>query len=116
MSDRMLKVNSVLREVLAEEVERMNDSRLELVSITGVDTASNLRHAVVFIDVLDEARHEPALSALAGAAKRLQTAIGRQVRLKYTPTLEFRIDPGVVGGEHIDALLRSLRTESDAEE
>ena len=109
MSDRMLKVNSTLREVIAEEIERMSDSRLEMVSITAVDTAPNLRHAVVYIDVLERQGHEPALDALTGAAKRLQTAIASQVRMKYTPQLEFAIDPGVVGGQRIDAILRSIR-------
>ena len=103
----MLKVNSTLREVIAEEVERLNDSRLEMVSITGVETSPNLRHALVYIDVLaDDA--SAALTALRRASRRLQSAIAEQVRMKYTPTLEFAVDPGVSGGERIDAILRSL--------
>lgn len=109
MGDRMLRVNSTLREVLAEEIERMNDSRLELVSITAVDTAPNLRHAIVYVDVLGDEDHDSALAALTGASKRLQRAIADQVRMKYTPTLEFAIDPGVVGGDRIDAILRSIQ-------
>jgi len=109
-SPRMLKVNSTLREVIAEEVERLNDSRLEMVSITGVETSPNLRHAMVYIDVL-AADATAALAALERASHRLQAAIGHQVRMKYTPTLEFEIDPGVAGGERIDAILRSLRGE-----
>ena len=111
MTDRMAKVNSTLREVLAEEIERMNDSRLEMVSVTGVDTAPNLRRAVVYIDVLGTENHDDAVEALNGAAKRLQGVIGSQVRMKYTPALEFEMDPGIVGGERIDALLRSLHVE-----
>ena len=111
----MLKVNSTLREVIAEEVERLNDSRLELVSITGVETSPNLRHAVVYIDVLaDDA--SAALAALQRASHRLQSAIARQVRMKYTPTLEFTVDPGVIGGERIDAILRSLEEEAEPDD
>jgi ribosome-binding factor A len=106
----MLKVNSTLREVLADEVERMSDSRLEMVSITGVETSPNLRHAVVYIDVLG-ADASDALIALDHASHRLQSVIARQVRMKYTPVLEFAIDPGVIGGERIDAILRSLQEE-----
>jgi ribosome-binding factor A len=109
MSDRMLRVNSTLREVLAEEIERMSDSRLDMVSVTAVDTAPNLRHAVVYIDVLGPERQSAALAALGGAAKRLQSVIGREVRMKYTPTLEFTVDPGIVAGERIDEILRGLR-------
>jgi ribosome-binding factor A len=106
----MLKVNSTLREVLAEEIERMSDSRLEMVSITGVETSPNLRHAVVYIDVLGDDATD-ALSALQHASHRLQSVVARQVRMKYTPVLEFALDPGVTGGERIDAILRSLQEE-----
>lgn len=103
----MLKVNSTLREVIAEEIEKLSDTRLEMVSITGVDTAPNLRRAVVYIDVLD-LDGDDALEALETAAKRIQAAIGRQVRMKYTPVLEFQMDRGVVAGERIDEILRLL--------
>ena len=116
MSDRMLKVNSTIREVLADEIERMSDSRLELVSVTAVDTAPNLRTAIVYVDVLGPEARDDALQALRGAAKRLQASIGRQVRMKYIPTLEFQIDPGITGGERIDQILRELGKASREEE
>lgn len=109
----MMRVNSTLREVLAEEIERMSDARLELVSVTAVDTAPNLKTAIVYVDVLAEHAREPALTALRGAARRLQAAIGAQVRMKYTPTLEFAIDPGITGGERIEEILRELREEEE---
>jgi ribosome-binding factor A len=113
MSDRMLRVNSIIREVLAEEIERLSDSRLEMVSVTGVDTAPDLRRATVFVDVLGEEVRDDALRALRGATKRLQGALGSQIRTKYTPILEFLIDPGVAGGERIDAILRELKEEEE---
>jgi len=116
MSDRMLRVNSTIREVIADEIERMSDSRLEMVSVTAVDTAPNLRQATVFVDVLGEDDRDDALAALRGAAKRLQAVIGREVRIKYTPTLEFEIDPGVTGGQRIEEILRGLRSEEAEEE
>lgn len=116
MTERMLRVNSTLREVLADAIERMNDSRLEMVSITGVDTAPDLRRATVYFDVLGSDDHQPALAALNGASRRLQSTIAAQVRMKYTPTLEFEIDPGIAGGERIDAILRALKDESDEDE
>lgn len=91
----------------------MSDSRLELVSVTAVDTAANLRSATVYVDVLAEEAREPALTALRGASKRLQAVIGAQVRMKYTPTLEFAIDPGITGGAHIEQILRGLRGEEE---
>jgi ribosome-binding factor A len=111
MSDRMLRVNSTIREILADEIERMSDSRLELVSVTAVDTSPNLRQATVYIDVLGEDDREDALRALQGAAKRLQAVVGSEVRMKYTPILEFELDPGVAGGQRIEEILRGLKEE-----
>lgn len=112
MSDRMLRVNSILREVIAEEIEKMSDSRLELVSVTGVETAPNLRSAKVYVDVLEPDAQNDALAALERASRRLQAAIGSQVRMKYTPTLTFEMDAGITGGERIDAILRDLAVET----
>lgn len=111
-SERMRRVDSVVREVLADEVELLKDPRLGFISITGVETAPNLRHAVVYFSLLDVSRLEETEAALAAAAPRLRRALGRQVRLKYTPSLEFRLDRAVVEGERIEAILREIGEES----
>lgn len=114
-SPRMRKVNSVLREVLADEIELLADPRLELVSVTAVDTSPDLRRARVFVSVLDLTSGEQVVEALRRAAPRLQAAIARQVRLKYTPHLEFSLDEGVVAGERIDSILRRLGSGEEEE-
>ena len=109
-SPRMLKVNSTLREVLAEEIERMSDSRLEMVSITSVETSPNLRHAVVYIDLLGADSSEALDRA---GTRRASSAVGHRPRgeNEVHPVLEFAVDPGVSGGERIDAILRALHEE-----
>ncbi|MFP3915003.1 MAG: 30S ribosome-binding factor RbfA [Actinomycetota bacterium] len=112
-TSRMRKVNSVLREVLADEIELLTDPRVEMVSVTGVDTSPDLRRAVVYVSTLDLEAGPDAVAALNHAAPRLQAAVARQVRIKYTPQLEFTLDSGVVHGERIDRILRGLHTEVD---
>ena len=111
MSERMLRVNSILRQVLAEEIKRLSDERLEMVTVTGVDTSPDLRHALVYIDVLGDPG--PALDALSRAARRLQAEIGSQVTMKYTPRLDFAVDPAVLSGERIETILRDLKKEEE---
>jgi ribosome-binding factor A len=113
VSERMLRVNSILRHILAEEIERLADTRLEMVTVTGVDTSPDLRHAVVYVDVLAVEDRQPALDALARAARRLQASVGRQVRMKYTPALDFAIDPAVVSGTRIEEILKTLGGEEE---
>lgn len=103
---RAWRVNQVLRQVVAEELERLADAdeRLRLVTVTSVDTAADLRHAVVYLDSLEEA----AAAALEERRSQLQRAVGRQVRLKRTPQLRFLADPSVAAGERVEEVLRRL--------
>ena len=115
-SPRMRKVNSVIREVLADEIERLADPRLEMASVTAVDTSPDLRSAVVYISTLDLEHGPEVVEVLTRAATRLQGALGRQVRMKYTPQLTFALDAGIVQGQRIDDLLRSLAENAPEEE
>jgi ribosome-binding factor A len=100
-------VNEVLREVLAETIERLadTDDRLSLLTITGVDVDPDLRHAKVWLASLSEESQ----AALEAVRVRLQAAVGRQVHLKRTPLLSFAADPAVSSGERVEEILRRLR-------
>ncbi|HET9731629.1 MAG TPA: ribosome-binding factor A [Acidimicrobiales bacterium] len=104
---RVYRVNEVLREVLAEELEKVadGDERLELMTVTGVEAEPDLRNATVFLGSLSE----EAAQALEEHRAALQAAIGRQVRLKRTPRLTFEADPAVRSGEVVEGVLRRLR-------
>ena len=104
---RSLRVNQVLRQVLGEELERLADAdeRLRLVTVTSVDTAPDLRHATVYLSSLTD----DSSAALAERRTQLQRALGRQVRMKRTPLLEFAVDPAVVAGGRVEDVLRRIR-------
>jgi ribosome-binding factor A len=103
---RTARVNALLVEVLATALERLNDDddRLELITVTGVRIDPDLRHAIVFFSSLPPAAAE----ALADHRHTLQAAIGREVRMKRTPLLEFRLDPGVEHGQRVEEALRRI--------
>ena len=103
----MARVNEVLREVLAEEIEVVasSDARLELVTVTAVSCEPDLRHATVLLASLSG----PVREALAEARPRLQAAVAQQVRLKRTPQLSFQADPAVGQGELVEQILHELR-------
>ncbi len=106
---RTARLNELLREILAEELERLDDDRLELLTVTSVEIEGDLRRAVVFYDSLQgEDGDEQVLAALGELRWRLQAAIGRQARIKRTPELAFAPDPAVRTGARIEALLASM--------
>jgi ribosome-binding factor A len=102
---RSLRVNEVVRQSLADELERMADPRLELVTITGVEVSPDLRHAIVYYGALDQPDVDDALRS---ASPRLRSALGREVRMKYVPALHFREDPSIEAGQRIEQILRDL--------
>lgn len=108
---RTARVNEVLREVLAEAVERLadHDERLALVTITAVEADPDLRRATVLFDSLTEG----ALAALQEDRIRLQAAIAAQVRFKRTPQLTFAVDPVVSTGRRVEDILRNLRAAAE---
>lgn len=106
---RMRRVNAILLEAIAEEVARLKDPRIGFVTVTGVDTSPDLRNAIVFFSVLGTDDERTAtIEALDSAATHVQSEVGHQVRLKYTPKLEFRIDESIERGLHLSSLLREL--------
>jgi ribosome-binding factor A len=111
---RTLRVNEVVRETLADELERLSDPRLEMVTITGVDTSPDLRHATVWFSALG--RDDDDLdAALRSAAPHLRATLGRQVRLKYLPELHFRPDPAIESGQRIEEIIREMRSDEEPE-
>ncbi|MEX0667939.1 MAG: 30S ribosome-binding factor RbfA, partial [Acidimicrobiia bacterium] len=83
-----------------------------LVTVTGVDAAPDMRHATVFVSTVDTSQIGDTLKGLTAAAPRLRAALGKEIRTKYTPVLEFKADTGVLQGERIEALLRKLGDDS----
>ena len=105
---RVARVNESLREVIAEEIEQIDDDRLFLCTITGINVDPDLRHATVFFSVMDPSatdRAEATKYALEEHRSFLQKAIGRELILKRTPLLTFEADSGVANGAKIEALI-----------
>ena len=109
---RSLRVNQVLRQVVADELERLADAdeRLRLVTVTSVDTTADLRQATVYLSSLSD----DAADALDARRVQVQRAVAHQTQLKRTPLLSFVQDPAVVNGNRIEALIRHIHESDDA--
>lgn len=103
----MRRVNEAVREVLSARIaEGLNDPRIGFVTLTSVETSTDLRHARVYVSVLgDESERADTLAALGSAHGLLQKAIGQELRMKRTPTLDFVFDESIDRGMRISELL-----------
>ena len=109
MTERMRRVNEAVREVLSEAVGELKDPRIGFVTVTGVETSPDLRHARVFVSVLgSEAKRERTLEGLAAAHGVLQAKVAHELRMKRTPQLAFQYDPAVERGVRMTQLIDEL--------
>jgi ribosome-binding factor A len=104
---RMRRVDVAVRAVLSEAIASdLHDPRVGFVTVTGVKTSPDLRHARVYVSVLGDAEARTAsLEGLSSAHGFLQGVIATQLSLKHTPTLTFEYDPSVDHGMRITELL-----------
>ncbi len=110
----MLRVNESVRHVLSEAVGELKDPRIGFVTVTGVETSPDLRHARVYVSVLgSERKREQALAGLQAAHGVLQSRLARELRMKRTPQLAFEYDPSVERGVRMTKLIDELAGDQD---
>src|ERR671933_1544842 len=109
MPERMRRVNESIRQVLSEGVGQLKDPRIGFVTVTGVETTPDLRHARVFVSVLGcEHKRTQTIAGLQAAHSVLQAQVARELRLKRTPQLSFEYDPSVERGVRMTKLIDEL--------
>ena len=84
-----------------------------LVTVTAVEITRDLRHAKVFVSVLgSESQRAATFDGLAGVAAHLRGRVGRALRLRVAPEIEFRNDDSVAHAAHIEQLLAQVRKDA----
>ena len=107
---RSARVGETLREIIAEQLVRIDDERLAFVTITGIEVDEELNRAHVYFDSLAGEEGDPEIvAALSHHRVRLQASIANQIRAKKTPILDFRPDVAIRSAERIDDILREDR-------
>jgi ribosome-binding factor A len=111
---RTARLNQLLQEIIAEEIERIEDDRLGFFTVVAVDVDADLQRATVWYSaVLPDATPIPEddddlVAGLEDLRRPLQAAVGRQARIKRTPELVFRADEVGRQADRVEAILRDL--------
>jgi ribosome-binding factor A len=114
MGERMRRVDESVHQVLAEAIPELKDPRIGLVTVTGVRTTPDLRHATVYVSVLGSGRRRAdSLRGLTAAHGILQARLARELRMKRTPQLAFEYDPTVEEGVRMTKLIDELAPPDD---
>ncbi|MFY9264699.1 MAG: 30S ribosome-binding factor RbfA [Solirubrobacterales bacterium] len=112
-SERIRRVNEAVREIVSCAVLSADkDPRIGFVTITGVETSPDLRHATVFVSVFgDEAQRRETLDGLADGRKAFQREIALHLRMKNTPILKFVYDDTIDRSMRITKLINEAASE-----
>jgi ribosome-binding factor A len=108
----------MIRNHLMDLLERkVNDPRLQMVTVTGVEVTPDAARATVHFSVLgDKEAQAEALNGLESAAGWLRRELGHRLRLRNTPQLVFHYDPSLEHGLHIASILDELGLGDDVDD
>lgn len=108
-SNRIGRINEEIQRELSGLIRTVKDPRVHgLVSITAVDTTTDLRYAKVYVSVLDKSDVNEVVKGLKSAGGYLRRELGAALSLRYTPELVFERDDSMAKGAHILELIEKL--------
>jgi ribosome-binding factor A len=112
---RSQRVSDLLREEIADIIiYKLKDPRIGFVTVTGVDVTDDLKMSVVFLSVLKEEDKKPTLEILNSAKSFFRSELSKRLRMKFIPSVEFKLDPSIEYGSKIDKLLDEIRTKDES--
>jgi ribosome-binding factor A len=114
-SHRPERVGELVRQTVAGFLTGdVRDPRIGFVTVTGVEVSADLSHATVSVSVMGtEEEKAKSLEGLASAARFLRAAVSRELRLRTSPELHFRLDRGLEHAQRIDRVLKELKETDD---
>ncbi|MEW6417194.1 MAG: 30S ribosome-binding factor RbfA [Nitrospirota bacterium] len=107
---RSQRVGDLLREEIADIViYKLKDPRIGFITVTGVDVSDDIKNAKVYVSILKNEDKETTLEILNTAKSFIRSELSKRLRMKFIPSIEFRLDVSIDYGSRIDKLLREIK-------
>lgn len=111
---RSQRVSDLLREEVADIIfYKLKDPRIGFLTVTGADVTDDLKIAVVYISVLREEDRKPTLDILNSAKSFVRSELSKRLRMKFIPSIDFRLDSSIEYGNKIEQLLNEIRKKDE---
>ncbi|OOB79746.1 MAG: ribosome-binding factor A [Epulopiscium sp. Nele67-Bin001] len=110
-NQRIMRVNEEIKREIAELVrEEIKDPRVNgtMVSVTAVETTSDLKSAKIFISVLQEDKQSEVIEALQAASKFIRKEVAKRLNLRNTPELTFKADDSIAYGMKMSQVIHEV--------
>lgn len=118
MSRRIDRLEEACKEELSEILRReTKDPRVGFVTITQVKLTADLRHARVYVSIMGtDEEVQRTLAGLESAKGHLRTRLGKHLRLKYLPEIEFNYDQVTQEALRLEKVMKRVRVEQEVED
>ncbi len=115
-SNRIGRINGEIQQELSALLRNVKDPRVSgaMLTITHVDTTSDLRYARIYISAMDRTDEKDLMKGLKSASGYLRRELGSRLGLRYTPELQFFADDSIAYGAHILDMLNHVKPANPA--
>jgi ribosome-binding factor A len=114
---RTSRVGESVRDALVEVFrQELKDLSLGMTSITGVEVSPDLHFARVFVSGLNEKETKDTVAELQQRRGFIRSQLGKRIRLRYTPELDFKFDETAMRAGRIEELLADINKEKGEDE
>ena len=109
-SIKIERLNHAIQEEISMILMReVKDENIKFVTITGVDTTSDLSFAKVYYTVLNRDKLNETKEALDKASSFIRTKLAERIEVRHTPELKFIYDKSIAYGEHIEKIIEEIK-------
>ena len=111
---RSARIGDLIKEEVADIImHKLKDPRLGFITVTDAQASDDLRHAKVFISVLEDEKKEKTLKIISSSAKFIRSELSKRVKIKFIPELTFKLDESIEYGAKIDKILNEVKPSTD---
>lgn len=113
MSFRIKKINELLRKKIGRLIlEELDFPKNLVITVTRVETSPDLRHAKVMLSLMPSSKKDYFLKKLNLSAHKIQKNLNKELRMKYIPKIEFKIDKIEERASRIEELIQQIKQEN----
>jgi ribosome-binding factor A len=110
---RSVRVSDLIKEEVAEIImHRLKDPRLGFITVTNARVSNDLRHAKIYVSILEDVKKMESLKILNASARFIKGELARKLTMKFIPQLVFKLDESVEYGAKINRILSEIKPPS----
>ena len=107
------RINNEMRKELSNLIRELKDPRIPLLtSVTAAEVTKDQKFAKIYVSVMGtDEQKQKALDGLKNAASYLRREVGRNLKLRNTPEINFVLDNSIEQGTRIISMIREINEE-----